>query len=152
MAGKALVAVGFAFLAVVAFQGILAAVLYPSTSPGGPADAGWLGDLAAVALRGGALAAIAAGLGFAVAGISRNTAASIGAGFAYLLLVENFLAFLRPGLTRWLFIPNAGALVAGGDFGDLVGRSALEAGLLLAAYASVALVAAFALFRARDVA
>lgn len=86
-----------------------------------------------------------------MASIGRNTAAGVGIGFAYLVILENLIAQLVSGVDRWLLIPNAVIFVGGEDVSILVGRSAFEAGLVLAIYAVAASALATALFRARDV-
>jgi hypothetical protein len=134
------VALGLALLPAAAFRG---------TTEG--ADAAWLRDTSGVVLRGGVLAVMAGALGFSLASVARNTAAGVGIGFAYVVIAENLLGALLPRLIRWLLVPNAIIFMAGEDFDLAAGRTPGESAALLAAYAGVALVAATAVFRARDV-
>ena len=55
-----------------------------------------LWSLAGTVGRGVALATISAGIGFAIATIGRNTAAALGAGFAYVIVLENILGTPPP--------------------------------------------------------
>ena len=50
-------------------------------------------------LRGAALASVFAAIGFSIASVARNTGAALGVGFFYLLVLEQFMAALRPGCT-----------------------------------------------------
>jgi ABC-type transport system involved in multi-copper enzyme maturation permease subunit len=63
------------------------------------------------ALRGMEVVSFAALLGFAFAGLARVTAAALGAGFAYFVIIENILRVLRPGWERWLISPNTAAVL-----------------------------------------
>src|SRR6266540_1619543 len=73
------------------------------------------GALAAVG-RGTALTMLAAALGFSIATLGRNTAAALGAGFAYIIVFENvlggFLERWRRWL-RWLLLGNAIVFLSG---------------------------------------
>jgi hypothetical protein len=151
---KAVATLGFVFVGFVAAQvalglGLLPAALVSGTTEG--ADASWLADTAVVVLRGGALAVVAASIGFSVASIFRNTAAGVGIGFAYLNVVETLLGALFPGLIDWLLVPNAIAFMIGENFDVTFQRSAGQAAALLAFYAVAFLVAATLVFRTRDV-
>ena len=146
------VACGFALLA----GALLAAALLPSAYLDGT-TAG-TGDtfgrsMAGVALRGEAMIAIAAALGFSVASIGRNTAAALGIGFAYFLVIENVVGSLLADYRRWLLLGNAIVLITGEDEGgEVVGRTVLEAGLYLTAVALLLMAVATVLFERRDVA
>jgi hypothetical protein len=112
-----------------------------------------LWSLAGTIGRGVALAAIAAGIGFAIATIGRNTAVALGAGFAYILVLENIVGTSIERWRRWLILGNVIVFVSGrNDGGDVPGRSVTEAGLFLAATALTLLAAAAATFRRRDIA
>jgi ABC-type transport system involved in multi-copper enzyme maturation permease subunit len=143
------------FLGVLALQALLGAGLAVTAALRGTtegADAGWLGATIAVALRSGVLAVVGAAVGFSLAFVARNTAAALGAGFAYAAIVEPLLRAWRPGWTRWLFFDNVSFFVTGEDLSfPPLGRSAAEAGLVLLLYSLLALGAALMAFRRRDV-
>jgi hypothetical protein len=94
---------------------------------------------------------VASVIGFAVASIGRNTAAALGAGFAYLAVIENLVRGLRPGWQRWLFTDNAAVFITGGDVSFTFERTMLQALVLLAAYAAALFAVGVVMFRARDV-
>ena len=146
------VASGFAVLG----QAMLSAALLPSafwhgTTAG--ADWEWLRTVSAVLLRGTALVAIATAVGFAVAAIGRNTAAALGIGFAYFVIVENVVGSFLEDFRRWLLLGNAIVLVSGKDGGgEVVGRSVLVAVIYLTTVAAGLLAVASFLFKRRDIA
>lgn len=146
-----IVSCAFAVLAGV----LLAAALLPSAYLHGTTagTGGTFGrSLAGVGLRGVAMIAIASMLGFAVASIGRNTAAALGIGFAYFLVVENVVGSLLADYRRWLLLGNAIVLIAGEDQGgEVVGRTVLQAGIYLTVVALVLMAAATLLFQRRDV-
>jgi ABC-2 type transport system permease protein len=150
---KALAVLAILFLGFVVVQSALGLALLPAAAFRGTtegADGAWLRDASGVVLRGGFLAVVAGALGFSLASVARNTAAGAGIGFGYVVIVENLLGALLPRLVPWLLVPNAVVLMGGAD--DIVpGRTSTEAFALLAGYALVAMVAATAVFRARDV-
>jgi hypothetical protein len=159
---KLVAVVVFAFVATVVAQALLGLALTPGAlrSPPDPllticpdcvSEGASLGAAAAIVLRGAALSSVLAALGFALASVGRNTAASVGVGFGYLLVVEGLLAGLVSWLRPVLIAPNAIVFVGGEPLPEVGLRSATAAGLLLAAYAVGGVVAAAALFRARDV-
>jgi ABC-2 type transport system permease protein len=115
-------------------------------------DGSWGLDVLGVGVRVAILASIFTGVGFGIASIGRNTAAALGVGFGYVVVVENLVRGLRPVWTPWLLTENAGLFLVGdaADF-PLLSRSPLGAALYLAAVASLLLLAAGALFRGRDV-
>ena len=146
------VAAGFALAA----QALLSAALLPSaylhgTTAGTGGD--WLASVVGVLLRGTGLVAIATAVGFSVASIGRNTAAALGIGFAYFLVVENVVGSLLEDFRRWLILGNAIVLVSGRDSGgEVFGRSVVAAALYLTAVGVGLLAAATLVFRRRDVA
>ena len=87
IAAKVLAGLGSVFVLSVAIQAILAGTLAVDARLNGSTAAagGWLSDTIGTGLRAAALATIAAGIGFAVAAIGRNTAAALGAGFGYVV-------------------------------------------------------------------
>ncbi len=146
------VAAGFAL----ATDALIGAALLPSAllhgttaGTGGP----WLGSLVAAVLRGTALVSIAATVGFSVASIGRNTAAALGIGFAYFVVVENAVGSFLEDFRRWLLLGNAIVLISGQDGGgEVAGRSVTVAGLYLAVVAVALFAGAAVLFHRRDVA
>ncbi len=115
-------------------------------------DAAWLRSVAGVALRSATLAAVAGAMGYAIAAVGRNTAAAIGVAFVYVAVAERLVAGLRPHWQRWLVGDNAGQFLTGENnrFPPL-NRSMVGSGAVLAAYAAILLIAAFLVFRQRDV-
>jgi hypothetical protein len=138
-------------------QALLVAALLPAALARGTtvgADRAWAAELAATGIRVAVLAGLIAVVGFSLAAIAQNTAASLAAGFFWFYFVEQVLGFLRPGTRPWLLGVNAERLVLGSTSDALAvdGRaSALAAGLLLVAYAGLVFAAALALFQRRDV-
>ncbi len=121
-------------------------------APLGPNDPTWA-SLAGVVGRGVALAAVGAAMGFAIATIGRNTAAALGAGFAYVVVLENILGNSVAEWRRWLLLGNIIVFVSGtSNGGDVPGRSVTGAGVFLAAVAITLLVGAAATFWRRDLA
>jgi hypothetical protein len=117
--------------------------------PGDPT----LWSLAGTIGRGVALTTVAAGMGFALATIGRNTAAALGAGFAYVIVLENIVGSSLAEWRRWLLLGNVIVFIAGNDSdGDVPGRSVVGAGVFLAAVALSLLVVAGGTFRRRDLA
>ncbi|HVL93850.1 MAG TPA: ABC transporter permease subunit [Acidimicrobiales bacterium] len=156
--GKAAAAMIVAALFFLVAQALLFAALLPSVLAHGTtagADAEWAGTLAGVVGRGGITVAVAAGIGFALASVGRNTAAALGAGFAYVVVIEQVVGGFLEDWRRWLLLGNIIVFVSGesggGDEG-IPGRSVLGAGLFLTLVALGLLLAAAAVFRQRDVA
>jgi hypothetical protein len=143
-------AIGITFL----LQLVLGLALVPAAAVRGTMEgvgASWAGDVAAVIGRGAVAAALVALLGLSLAGLGRNTAAALGAGFVYLAVVENLVRGLRPQWTPWLLTDNAARFVAAGPPGFLPGRTTLGAAVVVASYTAAVFAAALLLFRARDV-
>jgi hypothetical protein len=112
-----------------------------------------LWSLAGIVGRGVALTAITSGMGLAIATIGRNTAVALGAGFAYIIVLENILGSSVERWRRWLLLGNVIVLVAGEDgASDVTGRTVLGAAVFLTAVALTLLVVAATSFRARDLA
>ena len=146
------VASAFALLA----QALLSAALLPAALAHGTTEGtggDWLRSVFGVLFRGTGLVAIAAAVGFSVASIGRNTAAALGIGFAYFLVIENVVGSFLEDFRRWLVLGNAIVLVSGENSGgEVFGRSVLAAGAYLTAVAITLLAAATLVFRRRDVA
>nr|MBA2601001.1 hypothetical protein [Actinomycetota bacterium] len=133
--------VGLALLPMMLFKGSTEGV-----------DAAWMAELAGGTLRSVALTAFAAGLGFSIGSIGRNTAAALGTGFIYLAVIEGLLRSWRPGWAMWLLGDNAGVFLSGERQETLyASRSILEAGLIMLCYLSALLLAGVILFKKRDV-
>jgi len=130
---------------------LLPSALWHGTTSG--TGGSWSRSVAAVVGRGTLLIAVATTVGFAVASIGRNTAAALGVGFAYFLVIENVVGNFLEGFRRWLILGNSIVLVSGEDGGgDVSGRSVLVAAIYLCMVAVALFVAATMLFRRRDVA
>jgi ABC-2 type transport system permease protein len=114
-------------------------------------DATWVRSTVGIAVRIAAMGSVGAVIGFAIASVSRNTAAGLGVGFGYTVIVENLIRGLRPQWARWLVGDNAVAFITGSSPDPSFELSMIRAGLVLALYASVLAIVAVALFRARDV-
>lgn len=151
---KAIVAVASAFTLTLALQALLAGGLaLAATLNGSVAEAaGWLGDTTEVAVRVSVLSALAGAIGFAFAAVGRNTAAALGAGFAYAVVVENLVRGLRPDWSKWLFGENAGLFLLGpSDDFPYLERSQLGAAIYLMLLSGLLLMTATLVFRTRDV-
>ena len=135
---------------------LVALALWPALAAHGAplrADDPTLWSLAGTIGRGVALATISAGIGFAIATIGRNTAAALGAGFAYVIVLENIVGTSLEGWRRWLLLGNVIVFVSGhSDSSEIPGRSVIGAGVFLAAVAVAALAVAGGTFRRRDLA
>ena len=150
-AATVLVVVGawaMATLAAVLAALLPAAILHAGPALGQPGNL----DIAAVMLRGGALCLITAMMGFSLASIGRNTAAALGVGFGYIIVVENILASSITGWRRWLLLGNVIVFVSGKASEEVTGRGPGGAAVFLVAVAGVLLAGSAALFRTRDVA
>jgi hypothetical protein len=136
-----LVAVVLAMLPALSYHGA-------SLRPGDPSAV----TIAALVVRGTALTALATGMGFAIATIGRNTAAALGVGFGYIIILENILGGSIERWRRWLLLGNVIVFVSGSsEGGDVPGRSVLGAGLFLTIVAVTLLAAAASAFRVRDI-
>ena len=113
------------------------------------------------ATRVGFLSGVGAVVGFSIATVGRNTAAAVGAGFAYLAVLENLIRAWMPNLSKFLLGDNAGVFVTG-ESGQLscgfdavsceLQHSTLDAAGILLMYALGLFLLAFAFFRRRDMA
>jgi ABC-type transport system involved in multi-copper enzyme maturation permease subunit len=102
-------------------------------------------------LRGGLLVLFGCCMGFAFGGVARNTAAALGVGFGYVVIAEQILFGVLPWLRPWLVLPNAVILVRGSGFEELLGYTAMRAGIKIVAYGVGLILITIAVFRARDV-
>jgi len=139
MVTKVIAAVFVTFVIVMVLQALLVGALYPAAayrgSTAGTTEAFWR-SFSYVGLRSGALAVLAAILGFAAGALGRNTAAGLGAGFVYLAVIEGgLLGGLIPSIRPWLIVGNAIVFVNNERNPDIRGRSPTQAVLLLVGYA-----------------
>lgn len=112
-----------------------------------------LATLAGTIARGTALSALAAAMGFAIATIGRNTAAALGAGFAYIIVLENILGSSIARWRRWLLLGNVIVFISGeNNAGEVTGRTVTAAAIFLTAVAVTLLASAAGAFYRRDVA
>jgi hypothetical protein len=143
------------YLGAIFFELLLGGALLPAAIFRGStagADAEWLRDSAGVIARVGLACSVGGAIGFSLASLGRNTAASLGIGFGYLLVVENLIRGLRPQWAGWLLGDNVAAFVEGSPESVLTaGRSLAETGLTIGSYAAVAAILAWMFFRQRDV-
>jgi hypothetical protein len=151
---KVLACVVSVFALAMALQAVLGGVLsldavFRGTTEG--VDASWWREAGGVAVRAATLTSVASVVGFAVASIGRNTAAALGAGFAYIAVVENLVRGLRPGWQSWLFTDNAAVFITGGNVDFSFQRTMLQALALLAVYAAALFTVSVVMFRSRDV-
>lgn len=152
---KAIAGAAVTFLGALALLTLLGLVLTPAGVVRGTTDGiggAWFRELAGTILRASTMAALASGIGLALASIGRHTAAALGVGFFYFAVLERMIAGLRPKWQPWL-VGDLAALFVGGGRQDLPfgSRSVAEAGVILSVYSVVLLAVATALFRRRDV-
>lgn len=153
-AAKLVACLVLVYLGAVAAELLLGGALLPAAVLRGTTedvDAQWVRDAVGLLGRVGVACASGAALGYGLAMLGRNTAASLGAGFGYLLIVENLVRGFRPQWSGWLLGDNTAAFVGGAGEEVILGRSAVEAGLVMGLYAAVVLVAGWISFHRRDV-
>jgi hypothetical protein len=154
LVAKAVAAMAAVFGLTVVLQLVLGVALVPAAAVRGSmagVDSTWAIEVAGVLARGATAAALMALLGLSLAGLGRNTAAALGAGFVYLAVVENLVRGLRPQWTPWLLTDNAARFVVAGPAGLLPGRTTIESASVVAAYAVALFLASLVAFRTRDV-
>lgn len=157
-AAKLLAVAGTAFLAVALWELLLTAVLAAFATARDTTDltdAAWVRSTGGLGLRIAAMAAAAAAFGFALALIGRGTAAALGGGLSYVLVLETVLGSNFKPLRPWLALDNAVVFVKGefegGPAGDVPGRTVTAAALILVAYLAALLAVSLQVFRRRDV-
>jgi hypothetical protein len=102
-------------------------------------------------------------LGFGIANLIRNTAAALGAGFVYLVIIENVVRGFLPAWQPWLLVENVSGLLSrnghtvfiyeNDPFGDGVREvliSNVRGGLVLGILTAVIVVIGVLLFKRRD--
>lgn len=123
-------------------------------------DPHWAGLLAAGG-RGALLVTLAGLIGFGLANLIRNTAAALGAGFVYFVIVENVVRVAAPSCEPWLLTNNAVALVQSSglrlylynnayDGGREIIVSNLHGGLVIGAATAVVVGVSVLVFTRRD--
>ena len=173
-----------AFAVLVSFIGQVIWLLYASGlravrgfDPAPSLPAGYWSEVVAIASRGLLLAVLVALGAFALANLTRNTAAALGIGFIYFAVLENVVNVFLPRFSRWSLASNVAAFLNPGGLEVPSGESAsfassqvgsgssqtplidnsvialsnLRAGLLLSTVVVVFLVVATALFARRDI-
>ncbi|MDQ3619297.1 MAG: hypothetical protein M3391_04120, partial [Actinomycetota bacterium] len=155
MLAKVAAATLFAFVCALLIQALVGTVVALSAYAFGTtaaADGEWLRELIEQTLRIAGVGALVGVVGFSLASLGRNTAAALGVGFAYVVVVENLIRALKPEWQPWFFSDNA-ALVITADSAAFtqVGHTVVQAALVIAGYMLVLLLAALAVFRRRDV-
>jgi ABC-type transport system involved in multi-copper enzyme maturation permease subunit len=162
-AAKAVVVIIASLALFLVLQALLTLFLMPSALFRGTTeglDAAWWQDAGATLARCAALTVVAGVLGMSVASLGRNTAAALGVGFGYIVVVENLIRALKPQWEQWLVTDNSAVFVTGDPslfasasdgVSQLSGHSANAAGLLVLAYAALVVALAYGFFRSRDV-
>jgi hypothetical protein len=115
-------------------------------------------DLFAREFRGLIFTILIAWLGFGIANLVRHSAASLGVGFVYFVILENVIQVYWHWARQWLLTYNAAALLTPGgldmptDNSDQVGKhlSNLHGGLVWAVFSGVVLLVGGVLFARRD--
>jgi hypothetical protein len=151
---KLVACLGVTFVFAMAVQALLGGALWLVAALRGTTlgvDTTWVQGTVGIALRVSALCAVGGSIGFALASVARNTAAALGAGFGYTVIVENLVRGLRPQWQRWLIGDNAVVFITGQSADASFHRTVLLAGMFLAMCAALALIVAMSVFRARDV-
>ncbi|RJK95296.1 ABC transporter permease subunit [Vallicoccus soli] len=122
---------------------------------------GFWGDLLGDQGRLVLLGVLAAHIGFSATNLFRDTGATLGAAFLYLVVVENAVRVLRPRWEEWLLTKNVEALSSDGGavvylYDDTTGQSrevlvsSLHGALVLGGVCAVLLVLSTWLFQRRD--
>jgi hypothetical protein len=136
-------------------QALLVAALLPTVLTSGStsgADSGWLVDAVAGTARGVVLVGMAAVTGAAIATLGRSTSAAIGAGFVYLVIIENLVRAVRPSWAGWLIGENAGTFFTGQSLvREHTARSVAAATATMVAYVVALATVAVVAFQRRDV-
>ncbi|HEX4491154.1 MAG TPA: ABC transporter permease subunit [Acidimicrobiia bacterium] len=155
LSAKALTLLGSILVLGLGLLSLVGLAMVPAiVAHGAPAHAGdpTFATYAGIVWRGALLSTMAAGMGFAIAALGRNTAAALGVGFAYIIVLENIVGSSLRSWRRWLLLGNAIVMVSGQNGGDIPGRSVIGAGVFLGAVALTLLLGAATAFRLRDLA
>ena len=113
----------------------------------------FLRSVAGSTLRVAACSSAGAIVGASIAMLARSTAAAVGAGFAYLALIEGLIRGLRPGWQHYLLSDNIAVVITGGAASGImeVPVTMAYAAMTVAIWAGVLTVAAAVAFTGRDV-
>lgn len=98
------------------------------------------------------VAVLGSAYGFGLATIGKNTAAALGGGMAYLIIVENLVRAYKAEWSEWLLGSNIGRVIEGESGFGLAERTTTGAAAVLAVYALVLLGLALWVFRRREMA
>lgn len=149
LAAKAVAAALYSAVLIALIQLVFTAVFYL-----GSLDNGFDGgDYVRVSGRIFFVSVIASVLGFGLATIGKNTAAALGGGMAYLLVVESLIRGFKSSWSGWLLGSNIGRVIEGGSgVGILAERSTGEAAVVLVVYAAGLFLVALWFFRRREIA
>lgn len=161
---KAVAVIVASLVVFVVLQALLALFMLPSALFRGSTeglDAAWWQDTGATLGRCAAAGTVAGVVGMSVASLGRNTAAALGVGFGYMIVVENLIRALKPQWQQWLLTDNSAAFItqdvslfrspsdgfAPGGFGHTANYS----GFVVLMYALLVVALAYGFFRSRDV-
>ncbi|MGH9086111.1 MAG: hypothetical protein ACRDYW_11715, partial [Acidimicrobiales bacterium] len=140
------------------WQAILTATLAGLAVPRDAAESTgwqWVRETSGLGLRIAVLAAGSAAIGGAIATLGRSTAAALGGGLAYVLVLETVLSSNFKPLRPWLLLGNGIVFVngqfEGGPSGDIPGRTVEAAAVILGVYATAAVLIAVRSFTRSDV-
>ncbi|HVF52240.1 MAG TPA: ABC transporter permease subunit [Actinomycetota bacterium] len=144
-----------AFVLTIVIEGFMAVAMLPAAAFHGTflgTNGAWMADLAETALRTGAIGALAAVVGCALATLGRNTAAALAVAFVYFAVVESLIRGLRPKWTPWLLSDNVAQFLSGSSPDPVIAaRTTLEVVLVLVGYCALFIAAAMAFFKRRDI-
>ena len=131
------------------FTGLMALVAATRGSPEGT-DASLVRSLVGLDVRVATLAALGAILGLSLAMVTRNTGATLGIAFVYLVIVEGLFRQFLPGWRAWLLGDNSTIFLLAQTDAE-IGRSLWSAVLVVVVWCIAWLSVATATFLARDV-
>lgn len=149
---KAAAAVTFTAVVVVLLEGAFTLALLPGAAADPPGAGIVWSEHAATGGRILLVSLVACLLGFSLATIGKNTAAALGGGLAYLLIVENLIRAYKSEWTSWLLGSNMGRVIEGGPGFGLAERTTTGAAAVLVVYALALLLVALWFFDRREMA
>jgi ABC-type transport system involved in multi-copper enzyme maturation permease subunit len=150
---KLAAAVAYAAAIVVALEVIFTLLMLPAAYSGITSGAGgrWWAEYAATGGRIALVGAVAAMIGFALATIGKNTAAALGGGFAYILVVENLVRGFKPAWADLLLGTNMARVIEGQPGFGLGSHSTAGAAMILLGYAAALFLVAVSIFKGREI-
>jgi ABC-type transport system involved in multi-copper enzyme maturation permease subunit len=134
---------------------IITLAMTPANAAHGASNVGdpTIGSLFGVVGRAMVVSGVASAIGFAIAAIGRNTAAALGAGFGYVIVLEQIVGGVWAKSRRWLLLGNTIVFLSGKNSGgEVPGRTVTGAAMVLIGIAAAWLIGAGAAFTQRDVA